>query len=350
MPKKYIEIFKDSAEKQYLTGKYPLMAQSAANLKTGQVRFAPILGEWNDGTSTIPEYAIQRFKRFKEGDQQNTNDNAGDDYVRTLNQAVEGDWETLTTKRSTQKQLLIKVKKGEETNALADATPYERTIANATKNRLISKEERAVDTIINSAIANNNVVNITSLLTSASTQKDKREVIQRAFTQQRDHIEEFVDDFKYDSEAIALYYSRIGSAFSKTEGQDYQTGTNTFGDAFKNGFRYQDLDFLPEGVFKSKRLNASNMSNAPVGNDSDLIVIGIVMTNDAYQDAGLENGLIKVDHKLLRRSVVGHIYDDLNLILDKDRIKVITASATALKTITDYSSLPSTAYKKVNQA
>lgn len=351
MAQEYLEEFRDSAEEQYLSGNYPFMALSANALNTGKVRFTPIHGQYDDGTIDPITYHIQRMKRVKEGDQQNSNrTNAGDDYIATLNQAVDITWDTVDTKRSTQRQLLISVKKGEGTNALADASPYRSTISNKAKVKLISKEERAVEKVLASAIANSQIVNLTSSITSASTQQDKREIIQNAFTQKATHIDELVDDFKYNSSAVALYYPRFGNIFSKSQGQDYQNGVNTFGNAYKKGFTFQDLAFLPEDVFKSRRLNAQNQSNAPAGNDSDLIVLGIIITDDGYADAGLETGHIEVNESLVRRDVVGHIYDDLSVIVDKTRISVITASVASLKTLNEHTDLPATAYKKVSQA
>lgn len=351
MPKTYLEEFRDSAEEQYLSGNYPLMALSLNAKNKGKVRFTPIHGQYDDGTVDAITYHIQRMRRVKEGTQQNSHRaNRGDDYIATLNQATDITWDTVDTKRSQQFQLLISVKRGEGTNALEDATPYRRTIANKAKVKLISKEERGVENILTSAIANSQIVDLTSAITGKSTQKDKRDVIQNAFVEKADHINEFVDEYKYNSKPVALYYPRIGKIFSKSEGQDYQSGTDTFSDAYKKGFRFQDLNFLPEDVFKSRRLNASNHSNAPAGNDSDLVILGFIITDDGYADSGLETGHIEVNEKLVRADVVGHIYDDLNVIVDKARISVITASATALKTIDGFANLPSTAYKKVSQA
>lgn len=325
--KKYQEIFEASLEEQYQTGNYPLMALSANNLMTKKIKFVPI-GQYDDGTNPVVEYAIQRFKRTKEGNQQNAHvAAAGSDYVATLDQATDIDWETITTQRSAQKQLLISVKKGEGTNALANATAYEATISKRAENKLISKEERAVETILTSIDAQgaDHTIDITATLTAATTKAEKREVLADAFVDVADNLAERVDDFKYNSQPVALYYPRIGKGFAKLEGQGYTQGTNTFGEDFKQGFNYAGLDFLPEDVFKSiERIGGA-------GDDTDRLVIGIVMAEDSYQDSGLEQGNIEVNESLIRRDVIGHIYDDLNVIVDKARQFKIVATIASLK-------------------
>ena len=65
MASQLYEEFLDSLETQYKTGKYPLMALSAMNLKTGKIKFRAI-GEANDGTDSAIEYHIQLYDRIKE--------------------------------------------------------------------------------------------------------------------------------------------------------------------------------------------------------------------------------------------------------------------------------------------
>lgn len=322
--KKYLDLFRDSAEEQYQSGRYPLMALSARLLQTNKIRFTPIEGQYDDGTVGTLEYAIQRFKRIKEGDQQNAHaDKAGSDYIATLDQAQSVDWETVTTKRSAQKQLLVSVKKGEGTNALADATRYNATISNRSENKLISKEERAVEKVL----AASTEIDITAAITAGTTVDEKREAFCDAFVDAGDSVNALVDEFKYNATPIVIYNPRIGKIFSKIQGQAYQTGTNTFGDAFKAGFNYNDLDFLPEDVFKSiAKIGAA-------GDDTDKVVLGIVMANDAYADSGLETGMIEVNESLVRQDVIGHIYDDLSAIVDTARIFKITATIASLKAI-----------------
>lgn len=327
MAKTYFESFLDSLEAHFQEGNYPIMALSGKNLNTKRIRFVSY-GEYNDGTNEIPEYHIQRMKRIKEGDQQNTDpDKAGTDYINTLDQAKKIEWETIKTKRSTQKELLIYTKLGEATNALADATAYERTIATATENKLISKEERAVANIIKSIDAQgaDHTIDITAQLTAATDRKEKYEVIASAFTLNANDIDRKVDDFAYNSKSVALYDPIIGNAFAKLEGQGYHQGTNTFGDSFKGGFNYADLDFLPEDVFKS----VAAIGGA--GDDTDKITLGIVMTPESYQDSGMEQGHIPVARDLIRKAVAGHIYDDLNIVVDPSRQVKVIASIASLK-------------------
>lgn len=328
MAKQYIKMFLDSLEKQYLSGKFPIMAMAARALKTKKIRFEPI-GQYDDGTVSPIEYAIQRFKRIKEADQQNDHPTAaGDDYIATLNQAQTIDWETITTKRSKQRQLLISVKKGEGTNALANATRFGATIDTRNDVKLISKEERATEKILTNIDAQGatHTLDITAALTAATTPQEKREVIANAFSHTSEDIQEHIDDFKYNDEVLAIYNPRIGSIFSLLQGKDYQQGTNTFGSDYKAGFRYAELDFVPSTVLKSiGKVGAA-------GDDTDKITIGIILSQTSYADAGLAQGHIEVNESLPRGDVIGHIYDDLSLIVDKVRQKKIVATIASLKT------------------
>lgn len=336
MAKKFLTQFRDSNEAQYQTGKYPIMAMNAMNLQTKRINFAPVLGQFNDGTNETVEYNIQRFKRAKEKDIDNsalngtagTEQGLGTDLVKILNSGSVIEWETLTTKASTQKIFTIRVKKGEGTNALADATPYQEVITNKAQNKLISKEERAVETIIASAVANSNVITLTKAQLETATgssilDKDK---FADSFTNEANMLEQLVDDFKYNATSVVLYNPWTSKQFAKLQGQGYQQGTNTFGDQFSNGFNYAEHDFLPEDVLKSIKIGTA-------GDDTDKIVLGIVQDQTAYVDAGLENGMIEVNETTPRGDVVGHIYDDLNLVVDKARIKVLAMTIADAKAL-----------------
>lgn len=296
--KSYFTLFSASAETQYASGALPLMSLARQNVG---VRFltAPAQG---DTANTGNQVVVQRTKRVKAVDAPAHTGKAGTDAIALLDTAQKIDWETIGTKTSIKRSLLIATLPNVEYDILEDASAYEKPIAEMTTNRLFEAEEKALKSVISSVTA-----------TDLDVTADAKTV--EAIEAKVEELQLLVDDFKaYSYGIVVLVHPTIARKFAKIQGQSYYQGTNTFPEGFNNGFRYNGVDY-----FVNPLMNAVEVATGKVAG-------AIVMDKEAYANQGVETGMSQINQVIGDTRFVGHTYRELDIVVDKARIAVLQIS------------------------
>ena len=309
MAKVYKKVFKDSAETQYASGIAPLL--SLAKLNKG-VKFSKIQ-QSNGVAGSISEYAIQRMLRIKARDSglNKAADEAsadagsfGTDFVAELDAMTKIQWDTVTTVTGKERIIGVYVDPKEEVSALDDAAPYEKVITNKVKNTLIEGEEKAIAKLISAVTPG------TLAITSAQAAADG--IMAEVFKTQ-----ELVDNFKaYSDNVVVFVHPRVAKLMGELEGQGYQQGTNTFPEGKGKGFRYQGIDFFVSPILNSQGSTPAKVPGA------------IIMDAESYANAGIDNNMVPFDEKYLGTRVIGHRYNELDVVIDPSRISVLEITIT----------------------
>ncbi len=301
----YLKIFKDSAETQYASGVTPLMAFAALN---EAIEFSPITpSQTRTGNAGNAQYAIQRMKRVKAKDAPAANaSGAGSTLVDLYNTAQKVEWDTIDTMTGKKRSLLIDTEKFDHADILEDASAFDRTIANKTKNLIIEGEELASQKVFDGA---SNAATAVVLTTASTPQVVADEIYGLASS-----IQLLVDDYKaYSDKVICVIHPLLAKKLGELEGQGYQQGTNTFPNGVGNSFTYEGIEFYVSPILNAieSTTNAGNVAGA------------IVLDTEAYANAGLEKSLVTFADTLADKTIFGHTYNELDAVVDADRIKVV---------------------------
>lgn len=307
MAKSYFTLFSQSAETQYASGALPLMSLARQNQG---VRFlvAPAQG---DTANTGNQVVVQRTKRVKAVDAPAHTGKAGTDAIALLDTAQKIDWDTVGTKTSTKRSLLVATLPNVEYDILEDAEAYQKPINEMTTNRLFEAEEKALKSVISST---------TPVALDITTDAKTVEAIEAEV----EKLQLLVDEFKaYSYGIVVLVHPTIARKFAKIQGQSYYQGTNTFPEGFNNGFRYNGVDYFVNPLMNAIETTAGKVAGA------------IVMDKEAYANQGVENGITQINQVIGDTRFVGHTYRELDIVVDKARITVMEFATTKGKLVNE---------------
>ncbi len=297
MAKKYLNLFRDSAETAYATGQLPLMGLAALNKG---VKFNAVTPAAGDTSNTI-QYVIQRMKRAKAGAAPAKTGKAATDAVALLDTAQKVDWESVNVMAGAKRSLVFNVSPFEEIDPLEDASAFNSTISNMTENRMFEAEELATAKVYGAG-----TLSATKLVVDGTKDIEVVKALQDAVS----NIELLVDDFKAYSQGVAvIVHPTVAKAFSRVQGQGYTTGTNTFPEGLGKGFRYDGIDYF-----------VSPILNTIAGKAATEVAGAIVMDMEAYANSGLETSVKEFDQELADERFVGHTYHELDAVIDAARI------------------------------
>ncbi len=311
MAKKYLELFRDSAETQYASGIFPLLSLAALN---EGVRFDKVTpSQTRTGNTGKAQYAIQRLKRLKAGDAPAQTGKAGDDLLALYNTSQKVDWDTVTTLSTSKRALLVDTEKFDSVDILEDASAFSGAIANITKNRMVEAEELATAKVFAGA---SNAASA-PVLTETSTPEEVVSAIDPLIS----GIQLLVDDFKaYSDNVDVIIHPRLAKKFALLQGQGYAQGTNTFPNGLGQSFTYDGINFYVSPILNAieSTTNAGNVAGA------------IILDREAYANSGLEKSLVEINETRLDKTFFGHLYHSLDIIVDPSRVKVVEFTPTAL--------------------
>ncbi len=312
MAKTYAEIFLDSAETQYASGLYPLLAIASQN---DGVKFSPIT-QSNGFGGTVNTYAIQRMKRIKATDspmnslataEPSAGSAFGTDLVAGLNALSKVEWDTVTTQTSQERIIGVTVEPFEELSPLLNASPYERAIMAKTKNTMVEAEEHAIKNVVDAVTAGNKA-DIAAIGTTAEIDAVYNQIVDA-----KNDVELLVDDFKaYSDKVFGVVHPKVADALAKLEGVEWQNGSNTFPTLANSKI----IKVGGVELFVHPVLNAIESSTGKVPGV-------IIMDSEVYGNAGFERAMVTFDENYLGTRAVGHRYHFLDKVVDPSRIKML---------------------------
>lgn len=329
MAKKYMEVFADSAAKQYqdvaTTGATitPVANRAFAAALSSRAVFIPGPG------AAKGKFDIQRRKRTKRV-ASDTNAAAGTRFINRLNNASKLDWDSVEIVPGIKYDFLVNVEPGDAANFATDPSQFSDQFDTANSNLIISSEEDNIAMIL----ADANVVKMSLGDQSKADLETFGELLFSTLSLVSTDISQLVDDYKHMSDVSKHVSKYAADALKAYKGTMFNVDSSRYADDIVPNFSYDNTD---KG-FVNKQFDkfVVDQSAEPNG-EPDEKVVSIVMDDESVFDSGYANNVNEMNTKLLDEQFTGHSYWGASKVVDASRIVVITAKT------------PTKLVKKVNE-
>lgn len=325
MAKKYMEVYADAAETMYAnistTGATIVPMAAAAFAKGTQTRadFLPGPGAGKG------KFDIQRRKRIKRV-AADTSADAGDRFVKRLNNASKTDWETLEIVPGIKYDFLVNVEPGDAANFTTNPSAFQDGFEQSMENMIVSNEEDAIANILADPAVKK--ISLGDFSTGAADKQldDLGEIIFNKLAEAETNVSQMVDEFKHMSNSVMHVSKWAAKALKAFKGSMFNVDASRYADDIVPNFTFDNSEKgLVNAHFDKFAVDQSGNAGKV-----DEKIIGIIMPPDSYFDSGYANNVKTYNETLLDEQITGHSYWGAAKVIDPKRIIVLTAN-----TITD---------------
>lgn len=321
MAKTFLNVFRDSAETLYATGRNPIIT-NAMNNKGVNFLATPIQGSNGQLTAnTVKTVQIQRLKRIKAKDLVASTGKHATDSIAMLDQASKLDWDTIETKPITPRVIqIVQPSQNSANDVLENADPYAKEISTFMDNQMLEQEEQATFNLAKSASKQ------VTLDLSATITKDKALEISQKLKTQISNVRRFVDDFKAGSNSVvAIVCDELDEVLNTASGTNYYASSDTIENLnIPNGARNLGNAMVYTSTFLYT-VNSDDVygTTFPTGVVTGDRLLGLIYDTESYANAGIGYLNESFDTIIGIKRFTGIVYGQLDAVIDPKRIIAI---------------------------